>query len=210
MTFPENPWWSVSGQGSVSPLEGASTTLTAYMSPGIATVTLNVRDVSIPTYFNVIPPAEIHPTAEVDIYLPLPSGNAEIGASTQFKYIVLPASANFGNVDFQENVPAGSRLWPDGETTYISPQINEYPPLGCGSVYTDLISDGPYPITRLIGPGGVMSGISFTQTKAEQYKNQSGQWTTFGNTETITTFHSDRSCLEQYQGMSGSSQGPWQ
>jgi hypothetical protein len=210
MTFPENPWWTVSGQGTISPIDGSDTTLTAKLSPGSATVTLHVRDVSMPTTFSVIAPDGIAAIDKNDLGLNLPRGRDHIGASTLFRTQPLPTTVSFGNISIREVVQPTSRTWPDGEQTFTEAYSKTNTGLGCITVFEDTIEDGPLEIYRL-SDGTGFQPKSFTQTKDEQYLNESGEWVHFTTTQTTVTFRaSDQACQETFQGLSGIWQGPWQ
>ena len=210
MTFPENPWWTVSGQGTISPTDGSGTTLTAKLSPGSATVTVHVRDVSIPTTFSVIAPSGIQVVDHYDNAQGWGNGTSEIGADTKYLLNILPTSVNFVNVSFRENIPAHVIVWPDLSSNSWDAAFVYYGPSQCGYVYTDEIKDGLYSKYKLFN-GSSFVDFSFSLGWHDEYKDDSGSWIPFASKSSFTQFKgSTLTGQETYQGVSGNQIGPFQ
>ena len=77
MTFPEDPWWSVSG-GGLNPMTGEATTFTAASNAASATVTVFVRDVQLEKKFNALEPT-LHGNSEIIATNHFPIGEVAAG-----------------------------------------------------------------------------------------------------------------------------------
>jgi hypothetical protein len=213
MTFPEDPLWSVNGSGSIDSEAGAATTLTAFLSPGSATVKVRVRDVSLPTTFSVIAPSQVVPipllTQNISLGTENPAGT-QMGADTLYWVSILPSTVSFGNVSFRESPdPASINVtWPNGTNQTIPFQRTSfnYP---CGAqAKPDNQKVGLYPKANLF-TGTAFAGCSFSDTWNYQYLNQAGQWANFCPITATITFISSGQCQVTYLGVPGSSQGPY-
>jgi hypothetical protein len=211
MTFPETPFWTALGAGSVSSETSSGTTLTASLSPGAATVKVQVRDVSIPITFSVIAPSGMSVTFNKDLPLGTPGPpNNQIGASSLFNVQIVPTSVSFVNVPMRENIsPAVTNTWPNRRKFYVL-QTNDWGFAGyCLPSFPDTISELLHPISYLYN-GTNYESFSYTLNYHNEYQNQSGHWIPFVSVQTTTIYQTNGSCQEIYQGVPGGSQGPWQ
>jgi len=209
MTFPESPYWYVLGAGTVNSDSGSSTTFSASMSPGSATVMVHVRDVDLPTSLGVIPPSGISVTFNRDLGLGTPGTN-QIGASTLYWVKVLPDTVSFNNARLQENIsPAVTNTWPNHSKFYILDTFAWGFGGICMPAVPDTIAEPLRPISKLYN-GTNYQSFSYSLNYHIEYQNQNGDWIPFVPVQTTTQFNADGSCQEIYQGVPGRPQGPWQ
>src|SRR6059058_2520296 len=97
-------WW-LSGDGSLSPTNGDSTTLLASMSPSSPTVHAKIQSAELSLQFDVVAPSGVgNVSVNSNIGFGTPDANgAQIGAITKFNVQVFPTNVNFHNVTFREN-----------------------------------------------------------------------------------------------------------
>jgi hypothetical protein len=114
--------WSISGPGSISSSSGSSTVYTAASASAdySATITATIHDsdgicdaLTAPATMDVKTPSG----CQIALLQNLPLGTAGppnnlIGAQAQFLVRVLPTTVNFKAIDFRENIPGDSWIWP--------------------------------------------------------------------------------------------------
>jgi hypothetical protein len=208
--MPAGTTWSVSGQGTISSTNGSGTVFTAYMSPGSATVTATIYNVTITTTLNVVAPSGVQVADHYENPQGWASGTAEIGADTKYLLNILPTTVSFIKASMREDIPAHSLTWPDGITDNLPAQIVPVGPGDCGDVFTDEIRDGL--VTKYnIFNGTSFVDFSFSFSWPDEYKNQSGTWVQFTTINTQTQFSGSNLTGQQtYQGVSGAPIGPFQ
>lgn len=128
--------WTVSGQGSIYPTTGASTTLTVDLADedNIVTVFATATDsllvdppVQKQKAFNAKVPngANCYYDSDVAIGV-LGPPNDWIGGQTSFNVQVMPANVNFNRVTFRENIPQNNWTWNDGTKNTFGPKTVNY------------------------------------------------------------------------------------
>jgi hypothetical protein len=208
---PQNVTWSLIGGGSLSGTTGPNTTLTASMSPTNSTVLAQIGSATQALAFKVLAPSGI---GNVSVYKNVGWGQVgtnSIGAMTTFWFSVLPTNVSFANVQFRENIPVSPvHHWPSGRNTVNPTNIVSFGSAGdCAYADSDNIGEGPWDIGRLYN-GTNWVDFSYSLTWTNEYLNASSNWIPFAPLSTTTQFRgSDRKCMETYQGVPGSWQGPW-
>ncbi len=214
MTFPETPFWTVLGAGSVSPETGSGTTLTASLSPGAATVKVQVRDVSIPTTFSVIAPSSLtvishedSPQEDED-----PNGT-QMGAGTYYTDEIEPTIVSFYNVSFRENpTPSMTLTWPNGtNSTLVFDESTNAWGVTCGNDTVQDLIRMPLVTTSHIFNGTNYVDFSFSRPPwADQYEDNNGNWVGFFTLTASFEFRGgDKKCRVIYCGVPGGWQGPY-
>ncbi len=116
--MPDGTTWTVSGAGSISPTNGNGTKFTASLSPGSATVTAQIDNVTTQTTFSVVAPG----SAQYAFFEDEPLGSQDpngtyMGAKTIFAIVIEPTTVSFKNAPLKEILPPLSVTWPCGQTT---------------------------------------------------------------------------------------------
>ncbi|MGH7952939.1 MAG: hypothetical protein ACREFE_13630, partial [Limisphaerales bacterium] len=212
--MPANTTWSVSGNGTISSTNGSGTTFTASLTPGSATVTAKIDDVTIPTTFGNIAPSSLIVLSITDSPPGTENTNGTtMGAETIYTDVIGSTNVSFYKVDFRENPdPATmSVTWPNGTNTTIRSDRATSPwGVSCGnSTVFDTISAPEVPISYLFN-GTNYVDFSFTSSWTDQYKNEGGAWINF---YTLTAKYeyrgSDKKCRVTYLDVAGGWQGPF-
>jgi hypothetical protein len=216
MTFPETPFWYVLGDGTINLNTGSSTMLTANLSPGSATVKVNVRDVTLSTSFGIVAPSGI---GNVSVYRDLGLGEAAtnlndakgIGAKTEYWFDVLPTNVSFAHVSFRENLPTTPTFtWPCGTNTYLNSDFWYFGGNGaCAYATSDTIQGGIFPIKWLFD-GTNFTNFAYTTTWTNEYLNSYSNYVPFATMQATYHFYgTTKQSQTVYQGVTGGLQGPW-
>jgi hypothetical protein len=207
--MPANTVWSVSGGGMLSSTNGSSVDFTAAMSPGSSTVTANNQSVSDSIEFTVVAPSGVSAVVKTNFGLGV-LGTNQIGAYTQYWVSILPTNVSFVNVEMRENIPAVTNVWPNGETVIILAVTNGWGLANfCLEAVPDSIAEPLRPIGRIFN-GTNFVDYAYTLSYGLEYKNGAGDWVRFADIETVTEFQASGVSRQNYQGVPGSWQGPWE
>lgn len=180
--LPEIPVnWVVEGAGSVSPSMGVRTLFSANDSPGNAKVHAQLLGLECDVEFKIVAPQSLVVLAEQDKSLGFVQGTRFMAASSEFTVEVQPVDVSFYNVEFRENIPGESFVWPSGASARISAKTLEWN-VNEGNVSVDSVSSGLVPYSRLI-KDGVYCNFSYTVRVPEEYKNEDDQWTVWFQSE---------------------------
>jgi hypothetical protein len=214
--MPTNTIWSISGNGTISFTNGSDTTFTASLSPGSATVTATIGNVTIPTLLNVIAPDSIIVNAYSDD--PNYWGTQDVhgiwmGAKTDYTVILGPKTVSFNQITMRENAPASlSVTWPNGVTLPVTENAETNGILlTCGSSITDHIAQGLFN-RDLLSTNRAYVDFSYNISWKDQYSNSVSGWTDFAPVTVNVEFRgSDKKCEVIYQGIPSLDwQGPYQ
>jgi hypothetical protein len=213
--MPGKTTWTVSGKGRISSTSGSSTTFTASLSPGDATVTAHVGDVTLYTIFSIIAPNSIIVNSysdDPDHWGTQDADGTWMGAKTDYHVYLGPKFVSFNGVTIKENAPSSvSVTWPNGTNTstplksqIVGVQVN------CSSFLTDQIAQGLFSRDLLL-VNGTYVDFHYYLSWEDQYQNDAGDWIDFVPILIKVEFRgSDKKCRVIYQGFpSVDWQGPF-
>lgn len=118
MTFPEDPWWTASA-GSIAPNTGSAVAFTAPSNAAFATLTVNVRDVSLNKAFSVLEPSG-YDSKHTQITSTDHYSTGQAAAGIHFNVFIAPTDVSFYKVSIMEVGEDGSSI--SGYFTNWTPQ----------------------------------------------------------------------------------------
>lgn len=166
--------WAADGKGDVFPAIGVRTTFSAHRSPGTAIVHARVAGLDCDVVFEIVAPSSITPIAVEDIPLSPIAGIRFVGAKGEFDFRVMPDDVSFYNVEFRENIPGESFVWPAGISGRISGYTVQWS-VGFNNVSSDTVSSGLV-LYSMLKSGSEYRDFSFDVRVPEEYKNEEGNW----------------------------------
>jgi hypothetical protein len=179
--------WALYGQGTLSTTAGGSTTYTADITstPYSATVIATINDskgwtpaIQKQVVFAVQTPNGYKFQWNSDKVPGVPGPpNNQIGVHSAFDCYVQPQNVNFANVNFRENIPGDTWVWPDGTKGNRPTAVVTY------NVGADTAGNNnwtPDDMDMPLFPIGILNGqdYSFNVRIPEEYQSN-GNWLSF-------------------------------
>jgi hypothetical protein len=217
--------WSASGLGSVYPLVGNSTTLTADLATASGSVTVSAvvpdsgllgidAPINLALAFAVFIPNGIQALSVRDdrAFGTAPPPENVIGFRSYFTCQVLPTIVNFRRVNFRENKPGDNWTWPNNTPGSTMPSIEPYNVGNQGgqvNITIDTISSGGYPIEYL----SAADYFSYTIRVPSEYQAAGGGWVSFFLNETHDKIYyrpaDGQAVFNGSNELQGGTMGPW-
>ena len=194
-TIGDTIWTVTSGEGSVYPTMGSSSTLTADLAESDNTISIeaSVDDSpegdDQPVKKNINVDAKIPTGMQILVVQDTPpgvAGNAKIGVLSRFTQQVKPVSVNFSKVSFREVKGAQVINWPDGTNQNVPATADPHLPYsvttesGVNNLWRDKVGEGPM-AKGLLNKMGMYVDFTWTRDPIEhQFQNKAG-WTKFND-----------------------------